>query len=276
MPEHHSEAVKNRPLPAPAPGADQAPAPARCRRGDAWLLGNHRLVCGDATDPADVALALAGTVPHLMVADPPYGVSYDPGWRAKVVGMGAFAVGTVLNDDRADWRAAWALFPGDVAYVWHSALHASAVEASLAAVGFRTRAQIIWDKGRLIISRGHYHWRHEPCWYAVRKGRTASWAGDRKQVTVWQFPHRRSETGHGTQKPLEAMRRPILNHTVPGDRVYDPFVGSGTTIIAAEELGRICHAIELDPAYVDVAIRRWETHTGRVAELVHRTFADVA
>jgi DNA modification methylase len=275
MPEHHSEAVKNRPLPAPAPGADQPPAPVTSRRGDAWLLGAHRLVCGDATDPADVALALAGAAPHLMVTDPPYGVSYDPGWRVKV-GKGAFAVGTVLNDDRADWHAAWALFPGDIAYVWHGALHASLVEESLKASGFLTRSQIIWDKGRLIISRGHYHWRHEPCWYAVRKGRTARWAGDRKQMTVWQFPHRRSETGHGTQKPLEAMRRPILNHTVPGDRVYDPFVGSGTTIIAAEELGRICHAIELDPVYVDVAVRRWEALTGRTAVLVRAPSANAA
>ncbi|GJD67256.1 DNA-methyltransferase [Methylobacterium gnaphalii] len=247
------------------------------RRGDVWLLGDHRLVCGDATDPSDVALALNGECPHLLVTDPPYGVSYDPGWRAKVLPNGSNrALGAVANDDCADWRNAWALFPGDVAYVWHSALHASEVETSLRAVGFLPRAQIIWDKGRLIISRGHYHWRHEPCWYAVRKGRTASWAGGRKQTTVWLIPHRRSETGHGTQKPLEAMCRPILNHTVPGDRVYDPFLGSGTTLIAAEELGRICHAIELDPTYVDTALRRWESHTGRVAELAYRSFEEAA
>ena len=269
MPENHSCSS------APAPGAEQLPAPAIARRGDVWLLGAHRLVCGDATEPADVALALAGECPHLMVTDPPYGVSYDPNWRVAV-GKGAFALGQVINDDRADWRAAWTLFPGDVVYVWHSALHASEVEQSLRAAGFLPRSQIIWDKGRLIISRGHYHWRHEPCWYAVRKGRTAHWAGDRKQTTVWLIPHRRSETGHGTQKPLEAMRRPILNHTVPGDRVYDPFLGSGTTLIAAEELGRICHAIELDPVYVDIAVRRWEALTGRVAQLAHRTFAEAA
>jgi len=270
MPKHHSEAVKNRPLStAPAPGADPLPAPAIARRGDVWLLGAHRLVCGDATDPGDVATALNGTIPHLMVTDPPYGVSYDPGWRAKVLPNGSNrALGVVANDDCADWRAAWALFPGDVAYVWHSALHASVVETSLRIAGFLPRSQIIWDKGRLVISRGHYHWRHEPCWYAVRKGRTASWAGDRKQTTVWLIPHRRSETGHGTQKPIEAMRRPILNHTVPGDRVYDPFLGSGTTLMAAEDLGRICHAIELDPTYVDTTVRRWEAATGRVAVLI--------
>lgn len=231
------------------------------KAGDVWVLGRHRLVCGDATDPAAVTLALDGQAPRLMVTDPPYGVSYDPAWRERAW-RGARAVGTVLNDDRCDWREAWRLFPGDIAYVWHGALNGSAVEASLIAEGFLIRSQIIWDKGRLIISRGHYHWRHEPCWYAVRKGRTARWAGDRRQTTVWQVPHRRSETGHGTQKPVEIMRRAILNHSRPGDRVYDPFVGSGTTIIAAEETGRFCHAIELDPIYVDLTVRRWEAFTG--------------
>ncbi len=116
------------------------------------------------------------------------------------------------------------------------------------------------------FSRGHYHWRHEPCWYAVRKGRTASWNGDRKQCSLWQIPHRRSETGHGAQKPLLCMQRPIDNHSVAGDVVYDPFVGSGTTIIAAELTGRVCRAIELEPRYVDVAIARWEAHTGKQAQ----------
>lgn len=235
--------------------------------GSVWRLGPHVLVCGDATNPQHVALALDGQQPNLMATDPPYGVSYEPDWR-EVIGKAGRATGRVLNDDRADWREAWALFPGNVAYVWHGALNGSEVAASLAAVGFKIRSQIIWDKGRLIISRGHYHWRHEPCWYAVRKGKTATWAGDRKQMTVWLIPHRRSETGHGTQKPVEAMRRPILNHTRPGERVYDPFVGSGTTIIAAEETGRICHAIELNPDYVAMAISRWEQATGRRAERV--------
>ncbi len=250
-----------------------APAEPVSQIGTIWLLGPHRLICGDATDPAIVALALGGTRPNLMVTDPPYGVSYDPEWRAKAARagllgahLGAFATGKVLNDDRADWREAWALFPGDIAYVWHGALHGSAVRESLEAVRFEVRSQIIWDKGRLIISRGHYHWRHEPCWYAVRKGRTARWAGDRKQTTVWQVPHRRSETGHSTQKPVEVMRRPILNHTREGEAIYDPFVGSGTTIIAADLTGRVAHAIELNPVYVDTAVRRWEQHTGRSAK----------
>jgi len=188
------------------------------------------------------------------------------------------AAGKVLNDDRADWREAWALFPGVVAYVWHADLRARDVVESLQACDFVLRAQIIWDKGRPIMSRGHYHFQHEPCWYAVRKNATAHWAGDRKQSTVWAIEHRKSETGHGTQKPVECMKRPIENHSSPGQAVYEPFSGSGTTLIAAELTGRTCHAIELNPAYVDVAVKRWEAFTGEKAALEAdgRTFNEVA
>ena len=110
-------------------------------------------------------------------------------------------MGLVTNDDRDDWREAWALFPGDVAYVWYGSIHGSVVEDSLRAAGFVLRSQIVWVKSNLIISRGHYHWQHETCWYVVRRGRTAHWAGDHKQSTVWQLTHMVSETGHGTQKP---------------------------------------------------------------------------
>jgi DNA modification methylase len=227
------------------------------RIGDVWLLGRHRLVCGDSTSQADVERALAGMKPHLMVTDPPYGVNYDPGWREKLGVAGAgLARGAVLNDDRADWLEAWALFPGDVAYVWHGALHAATVAESLEVTGFAIRSQIVWDKGRLVIGRGDYHWQHEPAWYAVRNGRTGHWSGGRNQTTVWQIPHRRNDTGHGTEKPVECMKRPIENNSSPGQAVYEPFSGSGTTIIAAEMTGRSCHAIELNPAYVDVAVKR--------------------
>lgn len=191
---------------------------------------------------------------------------------------GGRAVGKVLNDARADWREAWNLFPGAVAYVWHGALHAPAVAASLLAEGFELRAQIIWDKARHVISRGHYHWKHEPCWYAVRKNSTGHWSGDRSQMTVWDIPHAKSETGHSTQKPVECMKRPIENNSKPGDAVYEPFSGSGTTIIAAETTGRRCLAAELNPAYVDVAVLRWEAFAGRVAtlEATGQTFREVA
>jgi DNA modification methylase len=240
--------------------------------GDLWLLGNHRLICGDCTDPAVVSEVLGGVKPHLMVTDPPYGVSYRPEWRNEVIRsdgsrVAARATGEVLNDDRCDWRQAWALFPGDVAYVWHGALHSSEVAASLEAAGFEVRSQIIWDKTRLVIGRGNYHWQHEPAWYVVRKGKTGHWSGDRKQTTVWQIPHAKSETGHGTQKPVECMKRPIENNSSVGQSVYEPFSGSGTTILAAEMTGRACYAVELSPAYVDVAVERWQAFTGKSAHL---------
>ena len=233
------------------------------------LKSTHRLVCGDATDPHAVALCLNGVEPHLMVTDPPYGVEYDPSWRNQAGAAKTKRTGKVLNDDRADWREAWALFPGDVAYVWHGALHAATVADSLAAAGFAVRSQIIWAKDRLVLSRGDYHWQHEPCWYAVRAKGKGHWAGDRKQTTLWQIANRDqdADTVHGTQKPVECMRRPIENNSTPGQAVYEPFSGSGTTIIAAETTGRACHAIELNPAYVDVAIQRWEAFTGQQATL---------
>ena len=251
----------------------EPPAEPVSKAGDVWVLGDHRLMCGDSTNAEDVARLLDGASPHLMVTDPPYGVEYDPDWRnradrANGKPYGARAIGAVQNDDEFDWSAAWALFPGDVAYVWHAAWYASAVQASVKAAGFEVRCQIIWAKDRLIFSRGHYHWQHEPCWYAVRKGGKGHWAGDRKQTTVWEIEHRKSETGHGTQKPVECMRRPIQNNSKRGAAVYEPFSGSGTTIIAAETTGRRCYAMEISPAYVDVAVQRWEKFTGKKAERV--------
>ncbi|MDA0342098.1 MAG: site-specific DNA-methyltransferase [Proteobacteria bacterium] len=247
----------------------EAPEEPVSRPGDLWILGNHRLLCGDATIATDVERVLGSVKPLLMVTDPPYGVDYDPAWRNKVGAAATRRTGKVLNDDRADWREAWALFPGDVAYVWHGALHASTVIESLAAVDFETRAQIIWAKDRLVLSRGDYHWQHEPCNYSVRKSRKGHWAGDRKQTTLWHIANRDqdAETVHGTQKPVECMRRPIVNNSSPGQAVYDPFMGSGTTLIAAETTGRVCHGIELNPVYVDVAVERWQKFTGEVAVL---------
>ncbi len=236
--------------------------------------------------------ALAGVKPHLMVTDPPYGVAYDADWRTTKrnkdgsllsTGTGR-AKGAVSNDDRADWREAWGLFPGTVAYVWHSGLHAGVVAEILVACKFALRAQIVWVKQIPVVGRGDYHWQHEAALYAVAEGADDQWGfvpeheiaaysvragspgqyrGGFKQSTVWNIEHVKSETGHSTQKPVECMRRPIENNSKPGDRVYDPFVGSGTTIIAAEMTGRLCHAIELSPHYVDVAVRRWQAFTGK-------------
>ncbi|MBS3652615.1 site-specific DNA-methyltransferase [Pseudaminobacter sp. 19-2017] len=257
-----------------AAGEDEVPEPPAdpvTRPGDLWVLGRHRLLCGDATVATDVERLLAGTVPHLMVTDPPFGVNYDPTWRNEAGVSTTSRTGKVANDDRADWRDAWALFPGDVAYVWHAGVHASTVADSLVAAGFGIRSQIIWAKPRLVLSRGHYHWQHEPCWYAVRDGATGHWQGARDQTTIWAIgaadQGEDDATVHGTQKPVECMRRPILNNSTTGAAVYEPFSGSGTTIIAAETTGRACFAMELDPRYCDVAVERWQRFTGRQAAL---------
>jgi len=257
----------------------EAPLVPVSRPGDLWLLGSHRLICGDATQAGTVARVLNGVRPHLMATDPPFGVNYDPAWRNQVGAAKTKRVGKVMNDHRADWREAWALFPGDVAYVWHGALHATTVAESLIATGFAIRSQIIWAKERLVLSRGDYHWQHEPAWYAVREKATGHWSGDRKQTTLWSIASRDQDaaTAHGTQKPVECMRRPMLNNSSPGQAVYEPFSGSGSSIIAAETCGRHCYAVELDPAYVDVAVLRWQAFTGRDAllEATGQSFAQV-
>ena len=247
------------------------PGPTDIVRGDRLVLGRHRLLCGDATSAGDVRRLLDGATPVLMATDPPYGVSYDPAWRHRVNPTQRTAVGRVLNDDRAAWAEAWRLFPGRVAYVWHAALKAAVVASDLETAGFTIRSHIIWSKTHFALSRGDYHWGHEPAWYAVRG--TGHWRGDRRQTTVWEVPNLNpfggtgaadnAVTGHSTQKPVRLFEIPIMNHTGAGDAVYDPFCGSGTAIIAAEKLGRACYAMEIDPTHVQATVTRWETFTGQ-------------
>lgn len=258
--------------------------------GDLFELGPHRILCGDATKAEDAAKVLGTAKPILMVTDPPYGVEYDPTWRAKAgINRNAEKMGKVLNDHEADWSEAWRLFPGDIAYVWHAALKGPIVQASLERTRFAVRAQIIWAKDRLVLSRGDYHWQHEPCFYGVREGKKGQRSRDRRQTTVWRIgtpetwatdkePPPETTTvweiparddgghGHGTQKPVECMARPMRNHIAP--EVYEPFSGSGTTIIAGQMLGRRVYAIELNPVYVQLAIDRWEAFSGRKAKKV--------
>jgi DNA modification methylase len=251
------------------------------RVGDLFQLGSHRLLCGDATRAADVARVLDGAIPVLLNTDAPYGVSYDPAWRHALAPTQRTAVGTVMNDHRADWSAAFCLFPGDVIYAWHGGLLAATVADALARADFDLRSQIVWRKQHFAMSRGCYHWIHESAWYAVRRGRTAHWHGDRTQTTVWDVPNlnpmggtrtgENTPTGHSTQKPVALFERPILNHTTTADAVMDMFVGSGTAIIAAEKTGRRCYAMELDPIYVQLTIGRWEAFTKKRATRLGRT-----
>lgn len=264
--------------------------------GQLWALGDNTIFCGDSTKAEDVKLALSGAVPMLMVTDPPYGVEYDPAWRNDVKsGKASERTGKVLNDHRASWATAYNLFPGDVAYVWHGALHGGEVSRSLESCGFEIKSQIIWAKKNFVMCRSHYHWRHEPCFFAVRKGGKAWFVGNRKNNTVWAdivdswkpsdelfvakvdqdtllaFDSSQTtvwdlgvsaevKTVHGTQKPLECMARPISNHE--SEFVYKPLSGSGTTIMACHNAGRKCRAIELSPGYVAVALQRYEDATG--------------
>ncbi len=188
--------------------APEPPAEPVTRAGDLWVLGEHRLLCGDATNAAHVARLLDGAKPHLLISDPPYGVDYDPNWRNEAGVSATARTGKVTNDHRADWREAWALFPGDVAYVWHAGIHARTVAESLEACGFQIRTQIIWAKPRFVLGRGDYHWQHEPCFHAVRKGATGHWQGARDQSTLWTIATGENDeaTEHATQKPVECMR----------------------------------------------------------------------
>lgn len=230
--------------------------------GQIWTIGKHRFVCGDSRLPEVVNACFDGTNPIMMVTDPPYGVDYDPKWRDKDLskidnGDGGRANIAVENDDTADFTDAWKLFPGDVAYVWHSSLTTDVVKHSLEQIGMKMRSAIVWNKSHFAISRGQYHWKHEMCWYCVRKDKNPQWAGDRSQCTVWDIEKASAnETGHSTEKPLECMLRPIRNHECP--TVYDPFVGSATTIVACEMLNRQCFAIEINPGIVAVALDRLE------------------
>ena len=229
-------------------------------RGQLWEIGRHRLLCGESTSAEDVARLLDGNTPTLMVTDPPYGVNYDPNWRNEAAEAGKLSyaarrIGQVSNDDRAEWSDAWRLFPGDVAYTWSPpGDHVLVTGAALQTVGLEIRAMLIWKKPHIPISRGHYCYQHEPCWYAVRKDATAHWIGGHMQSSVWDIGlDKNVEGGHSTQKPVECMARPIRNHE--GD-VYDPFLGSGTTMVAAEQLGRICYGMEIEPRYTAVVLER--------------------
>jgi len=269
------------------------------RPGDLWRLGPHRLICGDATSSEDVAGLLGERKPRLMVTDPPYGIELDSEWRdrAGLNGCGpaepsymkkrtkGHTVTAISGDTRADWSEAFALVPSlEVAYVWHASKFTREVLDGLLGIGFIHHQQIIWDKGRTVLTRTLYWFQHEPCWF-VRKV-NAPWYGKAgENSTIWASPSPKFIRGasdedkfdHPTQKPIELMRRPILNHLRRGELVYDPFLGSGTTLAAAELTNRVCYGVELDPKYVDVVVQRWQTLSGKQAMLEgdKRTFEEI-
>ncbi len=223
----------------------------------------HRLLCGDSTIKADVDKLLEGEKPGIMVTDPPYGVEYDANWRNDALRadgspIGGRAIGKVENDNEFSWLETWRLSPCDVAYIWCASWYVPEIMADAKLSGFDRRSLIIWAKNQFAISRGHYHWQHEPCLYAVRKGKSAKWIGGRSQTTVWEINKpSKSETGHSTQKPIECMARPIRNHDF--ESVYDPFIGSGTSMVAAHKLEKTCYAMEVNPVYCQITLDRMLT-----------------
>src|ERR1700690_1509212 len=274
------------------------------RVGDLWLCANgrnqHRVLCGDALRSEDVGRLLGDRKPILMVTDPPYGIELDSEWRdrAGLNGCGpaqpsymkhrttGHTETTISGDTRADWSAAFELVPClQAAYVWHASKFTREVLDGLLRIGFVHHQQIIWDKGRTVLTRTLYWFQHEPCWFVRRVN--APWYGKAgENSTIWACPSPKFIMGgsdedkydHPTQKPVELMRRPILNHTKRGELVYEAFLGSGTTLAAAELTERVCLGLELDPKYVDGAVTRWQTLSNQQATLDGdgRTFEAIA
>jgi DNA modification methylase len=243
----------------------------RCQEGDLWLLGDHRLLCGDSTVATDVDRLLGGQSPNTMITDPPYGVKYEADVRAKAKGSKKTEReenSNIKNGDQADWFDAYVLFAGSVAYVWHASAFTDVVMDGLRRANFDIKQQIIWNKNVHALSRSDYHWKHEPCWYAVKKSGERHWKGGRTQMTVWDVPSigcEKDKTAHPTQKPAELFVRSINHHTNPGEYVYDPFAGSGTLMIACEKTKRRALMMELDPKYCDIIIQRYEQYSGKNA-----------
>jgi len=272
--------------------ANEVPAPPEnpvSISGDLWLCGPHRVLCGDSTLPEAVGRLCGPAEPLLLVTDPPYGIELDSEWRDRAGLNGAGPAEpsymkkrteghqntSISSDTRADWSEAFALVPSlQVGYIWHASKFTREVLDGLLRIGFVHHQQLIWNKGRTVLTRTHYWFQHEPCWYVRKKN--APWFGKPgENSTIWDSPSPKFIMGgsdeekfdHPTQKPVELMRRPILNHTRRGEVVYDAFLGSGTTLVAAELTGRVCCGMELDPKYVDVIVMRWEKLSGKKAVL---------
>jgi DNA modification methylase len=264
-----------------------------------WLCDENRVLCGDATSVDGVTRLLGGGKPKLMVTDPPYGVSLDSAWRDhaglnggqgspshEITRTQGHTETTISGDTRADWSDAFALVPSlEVAYVWHASKFTREVLDGLLRIGFLHHQQIIWNKGRAVLTRTHYWFAHEPCWYVRKKN--APWFGKPgENTTIWDSPSPKFMMGgsdedkfdHPNQKPTVLIRRPILNHLLRGELVYDPFIGSGSTLAAATMTDRICYGMEIDPKFVDVVIKRWQQLTGKQAVLDGdgRTFEEIS
>lgn len=241
--------------------------PPVCQEGDIWALGKHRLVCGDARNAAVVEKLMQGELADLWLTDPPYNVDYEGGTedalKIRNDNMSETSFREFLKESFA--TANGCLKPGAAFYIWHSDSNGYSFRSACNDVGWKVRECLIWNKNALVVGRQDYQWKHEPCLYGWKDGAPHKWYSDRKQTTVLDFDRPAKSEEHPTMKPIKLFAYQICNSTKEGDVILDSFGGSGTTIIAAEQLGRKARVIELDPHYCDVIITRWEKLTGKKA-----------
>ncbi len=237
------------------------------RLGDVWELGNHRLVCGDATDPKSYELLMADAQADMVFTDPPYNVDYANSAKDKMRGKDRPILNDNLGDGFYDFLLA-ALTPmlercAGATYIAMSSSELDTLQQAFRAAGGKWSTFIIWAKNTFTLGRADYQRQYEPILYGWPEGENRYWCGDRDQGDVWNIKKPQKNDLHPTMKPVELVERAIRNSSRPGDIVLDPFGGSGTTLIAAEKSGRIGWLIELDPKYVDVIVRRWQDWTGQ-------------
>lgn len=259
----------------------EPPKKATTKAGQLWILGNHRLLCGDSTNSEHVGKLLAGGSARLMATDPPYGVDYHavkagipgPGYAKKrFKDWGDIENDNVGSDGLAKLlNGVFELVPiveHGAVYVWHAAGELTEVfRSAIKAVGWMIHRQIIWKKPGFVMTRsGMYHWAHESCFFGWKQGSQPPWYGPKNQTSVWEAG-RDGVAVHPTQKPVRLFEIPMENHVAPGEICYEPFSGSGSQIIAGEKLGRSVCAMEIDPRYVDATIERWQTFSGKKAVL---------
>jgi site-specific DNA-methyltransferase (adenine-specific) len=243
----------------------EAPEEPITQPGDLYILGNHRLLCGDSTNAQHMERLMDGAFADLWLTDPPYNVNYEGGTGLKI-----------QNDNMADGdfrqflrdvyaTAATALRPGAAFYIWHADSEGYNFRGAAHDIGWQVRQCLIWVKSSLVMGRQDYQWKHEPCLYGWIEGASHFWNSDRKQTTVLEFDKPRKNGEHPTMKPVELFQYQLDNSTKQGDTVLDSFGGSGTTLIAAERIHRKARIMELDPIYCDVIVKRWEDFTGKKA-----------
>ncbi|MBQ9602427.1 MAG: DNA modification methylase [Paludibacteraceae bacterium] len=239
----------------------------RCQAGDIWQLGEHKLLCGDSTKEADIARLMGNEKADLWITDPPYNVNYEGGTDEKLkIANDNMNSGDFFEFLKAAFTTAVkVLKEGCSFYMWYASREHVNFETALNAAGLTVREQLIWNKSSLVLGRFDYHFKHEPCLYGWKDGASHNWYNDRSQTTVMDFEKPRKNDLHPTMKPVPLFAYQIANSSKKGDIVLDTFGGSGTTIIACENLGRKARSVELDPHYCDVILARWEKLTGKEA-----------